>query len=277
MIDGKGERKNSGKARYDLLPSFATKQGAMVYTVGADKYADRNWERGMSWSKVTASLKRHLAAFEAGEDFDPETGLLHVAHLKTNAEFLIEYYKIFPQGDDRPRYFTPRVGLDIDEVLADFVGAWCGRYNVAPPLFWKYDYKIDQKFEELKTDKDFWMNIRPLVRPEELLFEPHCYITGRIIPVEWTMEWLEKNGFATAPVVSIGHNGSKLEHIKSSGAEVFVDDRYDTYRELTEAGICCYLLTREHNKKYDVGFKRLYALSDLVTLDHLRGRKKIEG
>ena len=270
MVDGRGERKNDGKVRYDLLPSFATQEGAMVYTLGSQKYSERNWERGMKWSKVIASLKRHLAAFEAGEDFDKETGLLHIAHLKTNAEFLLEYYKIYPQGDDRPKYFPPKIGLDIDEVLADFVGAWCDRYGTEPPSFWKYDYESDKKFDELRLDKEFWMNIRPLVRPEDLMFEPHCYITGRIVPTEWTMEWISKNGFATVPVISIGHNGSKVEHIKESGADIFVDDRYDTYRELTEAGLCCYLISRKHNLKYDVGFKRIEELSDLITLKHLR-------
>ena len=270
MIDGQGERKNDGKVRFDLLPPFATKQGAMVYTIGSQKYADRNWERGMKWSKVLASLKRHLSAFESGEDFDKETGLLHMAHLKTNAEFLLEYYKTYPQGDDRPKFFLPKIALDVDEVIADFVGAWKARYNCPTPLFWKYDYEIGEKFQELKEDKDFWLNIEPLLNPIDMPFEPHCYITSRIIPGEWTMEWIQKAGFATAPVISLGHNQSKVDAFRISGAEILVDDRYDTFQEFSEAGICCYLLTREHNARYDVGFKRIEKLSDLITQEHLR-------
>lgn len=62
MEQDKGLRFNEGKTRYDLVPAFAQEQYARVLTKGAQKYAERNWERGMKWSKVIASLERHLAA-----------------------------------------------------------------------------------------------------------------------------------------------------------------------------------------------------------------------
>ena len=94
-------RYNEGKTRYDLVPTFAHEQLAKTLTVGADKYGDQNWRKGMSWSSVIASLERHLAAIKRGEDYDLESGLLHSAHVMCNAAFLTEYYKIHPQGDDR--------------------------------------------------------------------------------------------------------------------------------------------------------------------------------
>src|SRR6187399_1313572 len=61
--EDKGLRHNKGKIRYDLLEPFAITELAKVFTKGAEKYADRNWEKGMKWSKMRASLGRHLAAY----------------------------------------------------------------------------------------------------------------------------------------------------------------------------------------------------------------------
>ena len=88
----KGLRYNDGKLRYDLLPKFAIEELTKVLTRGSQKYEPRNWENGMSWTSVLASLKRHLAAFEKGEDFDEESGLLHIAHVIANASFITEFY-----------------------------------------------------------------------------------------------------------------------------------------------------------------------------------------
>ena len=69
-----GLRYNSGKPRFDLVHPWSHEQMVNVLTVGANKYHDRNWEDGMAWSNVIASLKRHLNAIEAGEDLS----LIHI-------------------------------------------------------------------------------------------------------------------------------------------------------------------------------------------------------
>ena len=196
MDKDKGLRFNEGKTRHDLVPQFAQEQYAKVLTKGAEKYAERNWERGMKWSKVLASMKRHILAFERGEDFDNETGLHHMAHVMCNAGFLTEYYKIYPQGDDRPHSYLnlPKIGLDIDEVLADWVGHWTQLHAQEIPETWYFDRNIGAKFDDLKDNKDWWLSIPVKTHPNEIHFEPHCYITSRSIPVEWTEEWLDKNG-----------------------------------------------------------------------------------
>lgn len=270
MQDGKAEQYNDGKLRYDLIPAFAEEQEAAVWTFGVGKYSPTQWRRGRKWSDIISSMKRHLASIEGGEDFDHETGILHSAHLRSKAGMLTEYYKIYPQGDDREIFQLPKIGLDIDDVLADLTGAWSKRFNAPLPLFWRNDYESTEKFNELKDDKDFWLNIEPLVRPEDIPFEPHCYVTSRIIPQEWTEEWIQKNRFATCKVYSLGHEQSKVDTIKNAGIEVFVDDKYDTFIELNTNGVLCYLLTREHNARYNVGFRRIDNLSDLVTLKHLK-------
>lgn len=261
-----GLRFNSGKTRHDLVPAFAQEQYARVLTKGAEKYAERNWEKGMKWSKVLSSLERHLQAIKSGEDYDKETGLLHSAHIMCNAAFLTEYYKIYPQGDDRPHWYMsrPRIALDIDEVLADWVGHWTKRHGQVTPEFWNFDKDIKQKFDSLKDDKDFWMSIPTLIKPVDLPFEPCCYVTSRNIPTEWTEEWIEKSGFPTMPVITVRHGQSKVQALIDNGVDIFVDDRFENFAEINSAGICCYLMDAPHNRRYKVGHKRIKSLSELV-------------
>lgn len=84
-------RYDGGKVRWDLLPFDALEQVAKVSTFGAIKYDAKNWELGMSWSRVFGSLMRHLTARMRGERLDPETGLPHLAHAAWNALALCAY------------------------------------------------------------------------------------------------------------------------------------------------------------------------------------------
>lgn len=265
MTDGKALRHNSGKTRHDLVPAYAQEQYARVLTKGAEKYTDRNWEKGMKWSKVLASMKRHILAYERGEDRDPETGELHVAHIMCNAAFLTEYYRIYPQGDDRPHSYLsrPRIGLDIDEVLADFVGAMMNKFPEIPERsqYWNCPH-LYGKFYEIKDDEEFFLSIAPLVN--QIPFEPHCYITSRSVDTKITEQWLRLNGFPKALVYTVGDNESKVEVAKKAGVEVFVDDRFENFVELNRAGLCCYLMDAAHNRRYDVGHKRIKSLDELI-------------
>jgi len=122
---------------------------------------------------------------------------------------------------------------------------------------------IGEKFELLKDDKEFWVSIPVKTNPADIHFEPHCYITSRSIPKQWTEEWLDKNGFPTMPVHSVGLGESKIEVAKKSGIDIFVDDRYENFVELNNAGICTYLFDAPHNRRYNVGYKRIFSLNEL--------------
>jgi uncharacterized HAD superfamily protein len=264
-MKGTGLRYNDGKLRYDLVHPKSLKGLVRVMTAGANKYAERNWENGMKWSNVLASLKRHLAAVEAGEDYDAETGELHADHLQCNAHFLSAYYDIFPQGDDRPNtFFNKRVGLDIDGVLADFNKAVKTKFGIKnDPNHWYYSYSFNKDlWVELKQDKDFWLNIEPYFDGSEIPFEPVCYVTHRPVPKEWCEEWLEKNNFPCVPVHVV--NGSKMEVLRELNLDVFVDDKYDNFKELNDNGIFTYLFTQPWNNRYDVGHKRIHSLEDII-------------
>ena len=98
-----GKKDDNGKPRIDLIPISTYEELATVLTFGANKYADRNWEKGLRWGRVYSSLRRHLDAWWGGEDNDPETGYSHMAHVLANASFLMEFIKKKRGEDDRPQ------------------------------------------------------------------------------------------------------------------------------------------------------------------------------
>jgi len=260
-------RYDTEKLRYDLSNPLAVEGLVQVLTAGAKKYAPRNWEKGMKWSRVIGSLKRHLAAIERGEDYDPETGLLHADHLQANAHFLSAYYRIFPQGDDRPHQYLnhPKIGIDIDEVICGWTIGWTEKFGYDIPENWNFSYNNSLHFQSMSAEElnEFYLNLPPCLKPSELPFEPHCYITSRSVPVELTKQWIQKNGFPTRPVYSIGHNQSKVDVALESGVEVFVDDAFHNFVELNRAGICTYLWNTPHNQRYNVGYKRIKNFNNL--------------
>ncbi len=222
----------------------------------------------MSWLSVVASLKRHLNAYESGEDYDPETGLLHVDHLQCNAHFLSAYYSIAPQFDDRNHSYLRnlRIGLDIDEVLCDWLGGWCERYKIDTPTAWNFHRNIYDEFDKLEKEgilEEFMLGLKPLIKPSDMPFEPHCYITSRRITNGITEKWIDQNGFPTRPVYSVPPNSSKVEIAKREKIDIFVDDRFENFVELNNAGICCYLMDAGHNQRYNVGYKRIKSLKEI--------------
>ena len=262
--DGGGYRFNSGKTRHDLVPAFAQEQYARVLTVGADKYGDDNWRRGMPWSTILASMKRHILAIERGEDYDKETGLLHSAHVMCNAAFLTEYYKIYPQGDNRYKRSIPRIGLDIDGVLVEFSGGYNKHFGTPSAVWWNWDPKFKERFSSISNKKYFWDKLERKCDPSTIPFSPVCYITDRPIPVEWTIEWLYRNGFASVPVFTANSKKSKADIAKEQHLDIFVDDSYINYEAMNDAGICCYLFDCTHNRRFSVGARRIHSLVELL-------------
>jgi len=97
-----GAKNDAGKLRFDLIPVRSLEEVAGLYTMGAKKYADRNWEKGLSWSRCFAAMMRHAWAFWRGETFDKEDGQHHMASVAWYALAFIEYEYTHPELDDRP-------------------------------------------------------------------------------------------------------------------------------------------------------------------------------
>lgn len=93
---------DTGKLRFDLIPPTPLMKLAEVYTIGANKYSDRNWEKGLSWGRIFAAMMRHAWKWWRGETHDPEDGQHHLASVAWCAFALMEYEGTYPEGDDRP-------------------------------------------------------------------------------------------------------------------------------------------------------------------------------
>lgn len=254
----RARRYNSGKNNLQLVPAYALEQIGWVMTKGALKYGPWNWQKGMPWSEVEASLQRHLALYKSGEDYDKESGMPHMAHVAVNAMFILEYMISKPEYDDRykPYLNQRKIVLDIDEVLCD----WQGGYRAftghkLPGNYWDSEYKTGVELAKLTENKEFWLGLPKL--PRNLDFVPHAYVSSRSIPVEWTQEWLEKNNLPCRPVYHVPFGASKVEILKEIGTEIFIDDRFENFAEASRAGICSYLMDASHNQFYDVGYRRV--------------------
>jgi len=54
-----GTKYDNDKARFDLIPPGPLYQVAELFAMGAKKYDDRNWEKGLQWGRVFAAMMRH--------------------------------------------------------------------------------------------------------------------------------------------------------------------------------------------------------------------------
>jgi hypothetical protein len=128
--DGKGERalEPHKLARYDLIPPEILEALAVHYGRGAMKYADRNWERGMSWCTMFACGMRHAWKWFRGESYDkpdPRMGGYRAHHLVSAVWNLANayVYEVRAVGDDdRPQHAVAAPHIVNDEPISV---EWC--------------------------------------------------------------------------------------------------------------------------------------------------------
>lgn len=118
VADGGGLRKDDGKNKLDLIPPEWIWALGAVLTQGAEKYAVRNWERGMAWSKMIGCGLRHVFKFVCGERYDPESGCHHLAHAAWNFLALMTY-DIRKIGENDLPNFDDAVALAYLEGIMD--------------------------------------------------------------------------------------------------------------------------------------------------------------
>lgn len=97
-----GVKHDEDKLRFDLIPVRPMELVAQVFTIGAKKYADRNWEKGMKFHRIWGALLRHGFAWWRGEKYDPQDGQHHLASVAWCALALMELEETKPEYDDRP-------------------------------------------------------------------------------------------------------------------------------------------------------------------------------
>lgn len=98
-----GLKYDEGKPRYDLIPPEALKALATQLKYGAEKYADRDWEKGIHFGRLVRAATGHLWDFWAGEEFDEE-GRPHLHGAITSLAMLlalVERHGVGSTWDDR--------------------------------------------------------------------------------------------------------------------------------------------------------------------------------
>lgn len=89
-----GQKFDTEKPRWDLVPWGAVSEVVKVLTCGAKKYGVDNWKLVPDWRRrYFAAACRHLISWTLGEKTDPETGLHHLAHAACCVLFCIELDK----------------------------------------------------------------------------------------------------------------------------------------------------------------------------------------
>lgn len=88
ILSMSGIKWDENKLRWDLLPWDAIEKIVEIYSFGAAKYGDNNWQ-GVESERYFAALMRHLVAREKGELYDKESGKLHSAHAAWNCIALL--------------------------------------------------------------------------------------------------------------------------------------------------------------------------------------------
>lgn len=156
-----------------------------------------------------------------------------------------------------------RIGLDIDGVLANFAQAFIERAKAMGvgehfPAHWtlwdRWMYggeHFSVVWEAITHDHSFWLDDIKSFDDAYVHFDVQGYITHRPVPTEVSRAWLNRHGFPDAPVITVTGKGSKVQAARDLGIDVFVDDKYDNFVELNDAGILCLLYDRPHNRRED--------------------------
>ncbi len=99
--EGKAIREvTTGKGRFDLISPFAEERLAKWFELGAKKYADRNWEKGMKFSRYLDSAKRHINKYVQGDETED-----NLAAAVWNLMAIIHHEELGElENDDLPHY-----------------------------------------------------------------------------------------------------------------------------------------------------------------------------
>lgn len=98
-----GRKDDTGKLPFHLYPPEALEGTLRVLDFGQRKYAPRNWEKGLYYSRVFGSLMRHMWAWWGGQDIDEDSGESHLHCAGCCIAFLQTYHERgMVELDDRP-------------------------------------------------------------------------------------------------------------------------------------------------------------------------------
>lgn len=148
-----------------------------------------------------------------------------------------------------------RIGLDIDNCIANFDAGYLSRFKKWP----NHDWAISRNVEHiLIKEREFWLGLPVLRKPD---FTPRLYCSSRVNNKRWTKQYLKDNEFPNAPLYQIpGYKLSKAPVLKGR-VDVFVDDSIKNFEDLNSQGIPCLLIDSPQNRHYKTEY-RIYSLDE---------------
>ena len=152
----------------------------------------------------------------------------------------------------------PKIYLDIDDVIFRWYEDYAKRFNTKVPKSWLNSQLIKKRLDVLSQEKEFWLSLSIKNVPD---FQPSGFVSARGIPKSWTKESLKINNIpGRSNVHQVGWGQSKIDVLKNLGTEIFIDDKYQTFKECHKNGIFCLLMDAPHNQKYKTKY-RIYDLN----------------
>lgn len=146
----------SGKGRFDLISDFALIRLAHVYQKGGENHGDRNWEKGIKFSRLVDSAIRHLIQYKMSKYMLELCEEDHLGHSAWNIFALIQQEEMVKRGslpsnlDDLPLYEkieSPKIMVSDKKCQGD---CKCKKDN-------KYT-KIDECVHQCNIDKNDFRN-----------------------------------------------------------------------------------------------------------------------
>lgn len=99
----KSLRYNKGKLKWSYVNFEALEPMVEVLMFGAEKYAPKNWQKGLDLEEILESMMRHLTALIDGEEVDPESGISHMGHIQCNSMFFNYHLKKYRDHEKREK------------------------------------------------------------------------------------------------------------------------------------------------------------------------------
>ena len=179
------------------------------------------------------------------------------------------------------------VGIDVDDVMADFVATHrrlCRTLFGRPtadvePVDWQFsnygltEAEHEEVWRHIQASPDFWLSLDPLSHTSDLRyveFDP-VFVTARVdtagLPTHvQTSQWIEEHYGIVRPAVIVTNRKGLIA--AALDLDYFVDDRLKNCRKVRESQPQCvtFLHNRSHNVGEADGFPRVESLNHFLQL-----------